>query len=150
MSGGWRGAVGADDVNSILSQLSGDEDGSLPRGMVGLTPTAIANGATTDVNCPMSAWMRVARLVLNPAAVVDLSYVQDIKIGTISLNIGTQPITCAAFARDAVGTSLEAAVWASPSVPPVVRIFNNTAASITYSGGIFGRVSLVRPEGASA
>jgi hypothetical protein len=137
--GGWPG-------------MGGDDDGeqALPRGMAGMTVTSITTGSTSNCNCPLNAYMRIARLVLNPAALVDLSYVADIKIGTISLNIGTQPIAAAAFARDAIGTGLEAAVWASPSVFPVVSIFNNTGGTVVYSGGLFGRVSLGRPAGAVA
>lgn len=147
------------DTDRILEALSGggwpgmgadDGDSGLPRGMAGMTVTSITTGSTTACNCQLNAYMRIARLVLNPAALVDLSYVSDIKIGTISLNIGTQPIAAAAFARDAIGTDLEAAVWASPSVFPVVWIYNNTGGTVVYSGGLFGRVSLGRPSGAVA
>lgn len=147
------------DTDRILAALSGggwpgmgaegDED-ALPRGMAGMAVTSITTGSTTACNCQLNAYMRISRLVLNPAAVVDLSYVSDVKIGTISLNIGTQPVAAVAFARDAVGTELEAAVWASPSVFPVVYIFNNSGGTIVYSGGLFGRVSLGRPSGAVA
>lgn len=152
MGGGWSGAMGADDdVDNILNALSGgDAEEALPRGFAGITPTSIAAAATTDVSCPLYAFMRLQRLVLNSAALVDLCYVVDIKIGTISLNVGTQPAPAAAFARDAVGTNLEAAVWASPSVAPTIRLFNNTGGAIVFSGVLFGRVSLSRPEGAVA
>lgn len=138
--GGWPG-MGADGE---------DDEKALPRGMAGMAVTSVTTGATTTANCNLNAYMRIQRLVLNPAALVDLSYVSDIKIGTISLNIGTQPIAAAAFARDAIGTGLEAAVWASPSVFPVVYIYNNTGGTVVYSGGLFGRVSLGRPSGAVA
>lgn len=148
------------DTDRILSALSGggwpgmgaDDDGenALPRGMAGMTVTSVTTGSTTTSNCNLNAYMRIQRLVLNPAALVDLSYISDVKIGTISLNVGTQPIAAAAFARDAIGTGLEAAVWASPSVFPVVYIFNNTGGTVVYSGGLFGRVSLGRPAGAVA
>jgi hypothetical protein len=36
-------------------------------------------------------------------------------------------------------------VWAGPSVPPVLRIQNGTAGSITYEGGAFGPVSITDP-----
>lgn len=147
------------DTDRILAALSGggwpgmgaeDTEDALPRGMAGMAVTSITTGSTTACNCQLNAYMRLSRLVLNPAAVVDLSYVSDIKIGTISLNIGTQPVAAVAFARDAVGTELEAAVWASPSVFPVVYLFNNTGGTVVYSGGLFGRVSLGRPSGAVA
>lgn len=133
-----------DDVSAILQELQGEED--YPKGFAGLVPTSVAAGATLPVNCPLTAYLKSNRLVLNPAAIVDLSYVQDIKVGTISLNVGSQPVPASAFARDAVGTTIDAAVWATPSVPPVVYIFNNTAAAIVYSGGFFGPVSLKAPS----
>lgn len=140
--GGWpgMGAAAQDD----------DSETFLPRGMAGMTVTSVTAGATLPAECKLSAFMRIQRLVLNSAGLVDLSYVQDIKIGTISLNIGSQPVAAAAFARDAVGTELEASVWASPSVFPVVYLYNNTAGTVVYSGGLFGRVSLGRPSGAVA
>lgn len=144
MSAGW-GNMGADDVDSILSQLQGDAPSNLPRGFAGMTPTSITTGSTIDVNVPLNAFMRIKRLLLNAAACVDLSYVSDIKVGTISLNIGTQPIPCVAFARDAVGCFIDAAVWASPSVYPVIKIYNNTGATVVYSGGVIGDVSLQKP-----
>lgn len=137
--GGWPGVGGSEEDESFL-----------PRGMAGMSVTSITTGTTTPCNCQLTAYLRIQRLVLNPAAVVDLSYVADIKIGTISLNIGQQPIAAAAFARDAVSTELEAAVWASPSVYPVVYMFNNTGGTVVYSGGLFGRVSLGKPSGAVA
>ncbi len=134
-----------DDVDDIMAQLSGDEDAGYPKGFAGLAPTSVGIGATVNVPCPLNAYLKPNRLVLNAAALVDLSYVQDIRVGTISLNVGTQPVPCAAFARDAVGTTIDAAVWAGPAVYPVVSIFNNTAAAIVYGGGIFGPVSLKPP-----
>lgn len=151
MAGGWNGApMGADDVDSILRDLSGDGGDSLPRGFAGMTVTSIATGATTNCTVPLNAFLRIKRPLLGAAACVDLSYVQDIKVGTISLNVGTQPIPCVAFARDAVGTYIDAAVWASPSVAPVIVIYNNSGGTIIYAGGIFGDVSLQRPAGAVA
>lgn len=142
MSGGWPTALGGnyDDVNGILA---GDEN--LPVGFAGLTPTSIAAAATTDVPFPLNAYIKVRRLVLGAAACVDLSRVIDLKVGTISLNVGTQGVPCVAFARDAVGTAIDAAVWATPSVPPVLRIQNATAAAIVYEGGVIGPVSIADP-----
>jgi hypothetical protein len=151
--GGWPSALGADETDRILQALSGaggDEEDALPRGMAGMTITTVAAAATTPCACPISAYLRLSKLLLNPAALVDKVYVADIKIGTISLNIGSAPIPAVAFARDAIGTHLEAAVWASPSVAPVIYMSNQTAAGIEFAGGLFGRVSLGRPSGAVA
>ena len=147
---GWPDEVG-DDVDDILDAIEGEEprkklkNSDFPRGFAGLTPTSIVAGATSDVPCPLQAWLRPNRLTLGAAACVDLSYVLDVKVGTISLNVGSQPAPCVCFARDAIGTSLNAAVWASPSVPPTVRIFNNTAGAIVYAGAFYGPVSRTEP-----
>jgi len=136
-------------VNDILAQLQGDDDdeAGLPKGFAGITPTSVAAGGAVGLPCPLTAFLKVRRLCLGGAACVDLSYVSDIKVGTISLNVGSQPVPCVAFARDAVGTSIDAAVWATPSVPPVVYVSNGTAAAIVYAGGFFGPVSLQAPQG---
>lgn len=156
---GWPDAVG-DDVEDILNAIQGDDDDdemgaakkrrninnrNFPRGFAGLTPTSIGAGVTADVSCPLQAWLRPNRLCLGAAACVDLSYVMDVKVGTISLNVGSQGVPCVVFARDSIGTELNAAVWASPSVPPVVRILNGTAGAIVYAGGFVGPVSRSEP-----
>lgn len=144
---GWGDRVG-DDVDDILNSLSGDEDAGYPKGFAGLTPTTLTTLLTGDVTCPLSAYLKPNRLVLGAAACVDKSFVMDLKVGTISLNVGSQGVPAVAFARDAVGTTIDAAVWASPSVAPVVRIYNGTAGTIIYEGGIFGPVSRTQPKGA--
>jgi hypothetical protein len=83
--------------------------------------------------------------VMGSAACVPLSYVSDIRVGTTSLNVGSQPVPCECFAKDAVGTTINAAVWAGPAVQPVVNVLNGTGGTITYSGGFFGPVSLTPP-----
>lgn len=145
MANGWGPSVG-DDLDDIMSSLQGADD--LPIGFAGLTPTDIATTVTTDVSVPLSAWLRIQRLVLGAAACVDKSRVQDVKVGTISLNVGTQPVPCVCFKNDSVMTQIYAAIWASPAVPPTVRITNGTAGTITYEGGLFGLVSRTQPKDA--
>lgn len=142
---GWGPSVG-DDVDDILNSLEGGEE--LPVGFAGLTPTDITTLLTSDIAVPLSAWLRIERLVLGAAACVDKSRVMDVKVGTISLNVGTQGVPCVAFKNDSVGTRIYAAIWASPAVPPTVRIYNGTAGTITYEGGLFGPVSRTQPQGA--
>lgn len=160
MAGGWP-RVG-DDTDDILRALSGDEGGdsaqleqerALPRGMAGVEPQSVGAAQSVAFDFPITAFMRIQKLVANSAALVDLVYVTNISVGTISLNISQKPVPMAAFARDAIGTQLEAAVWASPSVHPVVTVLNSTTQAITVSLGLFGRVALGArdlPRGAQA
>lgn len=141
---GWGNPSVGDDVDDILNSLQGDSD--YPIGFAGLTPTSIGATTTTDVSVPLSAWLRIERMVLGQASCVALCRVADVKVGTISLNVGTQAVPCEAFKHDAVGTKIAAAVWASPAVPPTVRLYNGTAGSIVFEGGLFGPVSRDQPR----
>lgn len=149
MAGGWGRTppnVG-DDVDEIMAQLSGPDDSSYPRGFAGLTPTSIAAAATgTPVSAPLNAWLKIQKLCLNTAALVDTFRVVRIDVGTIALNVGQQPVPGVCFARDAVGTQLDAAVWASPNVSPIVTFANGTTAAIVVEGGFFGPVSRSAPQ----
>lgn len=142
MAAGWPNVVAGDD-DDLLDALSGDE--KYPKGFAGLTPTTITTLVTTPISVPLNAYLKPNRLVLGAAAVVDKSFVQNLSVGTISLNVGTQGCCAVAFARDAQGTMIDAAVWASPSTPPIVTIYNGTSGTIIYEGGVFGPVSLVDP-----
>lgn len=145
MPGGWgRTAVG-DDVDELMAQLRGGDDDAYPRGFAGITPTSIAAAATTAVSAPLNAWLRIQKLCLNTAALVDTFRVTRIDVGTIALNVGQQPVPAVCFARDAVGTQLDAAVWASPNVPPITTFSNGTTAAIVVEGGFFGPVSRTEP-----
>lgn len=130
--------VGEDDLMATFGEDVASDD--LPGGFAGLGTTAIVAGATTAITCSLNAYLRPDRLVLGAAAIVDLMRVSDIKVGTISLNVGTLGASANCFARDAIGTRLRAAVTASPSVPPVVTVFNGTAGTVSVEGAIFGPV----------
>jgi hypothetical protein len=130
--------VGEDDLMASFGEdVTSDE---LPGGFAGLGTTAITAGSTTAITCSLNAYLRPDRLVLGAAAIVDLIRVSDIKVGTISLNVGTLGASANCFARDAVGTRLRAAVTASPSVPPVVTVFNGTPGTVSVEGALFGPV----------
>jgi hypothetical protein len=142
---GWP-QVG-DDVDDIMAQLSGDEDGNYPRGFAGLAVTSIATLVTTPITAALNAYMRIQRLCLGTAAIADLVRVTRIDVGSIALNVGSNPVPGVCFARDAVGTMLDASVWATPSVPPIVTVYNGTAGTVIVEGGLFGPVSLKAPPG---
>ena len=132
--------VGRSD-DDILSSLGADIDqDDLPGGFAGLTPTSVLTLTQVNISVPLNAFLRPDRLCLGTAATVALCRVVDLKVGTISLNVGQQPANADAFRYDAIGTRLKAAVTASPSVPPTVVFSNGTGGTIVVDGSIFGPV----------
>lgn len=159
-----------DSIDALVDELSGDDDDidfsgaegrrggarpqsgnktetynvkDLPIGFAGLTTTAsLGAGLTFTSDVPIKTAFRPDRLVLNTVA-LDLD-VADIVIGTIRLNVGSQPVPGVCFARDAIGTRLKCAVVATPSVFPQVVLVNPTAAAILLpKGGFFGPMKRV-------
>lgn len=130
-------SAGDDD---LLNAFLGDDDDNLPRGFAGFTPTSVLAGATTPVPIPLNANIRIDTLKLQTAATVALCYVNDLKVGTISLNVGQQGAAADSFRYDAVGTTMKGAVWGTPPVPPLVMFNNGTGATIVVAGAIFGPV----------
>lgn len=130
------------DENDVFASLMGDDStgDDVPGGFAGLGATSVATLTTSNITVPLNAFLRPDRLVMGAASVVDLCRVNDIKVGTTSLNVGSLGACAVAFARDAVGTRLRAAITGSPSVPPVVQFYNGTAATIIVEGALFGPV----------
>jgi hypothetical protein len=130
--------------NDVFSELMGDDEvrsGDLPGGFAGLGQTAVPTLTTANISVALNAVLRPDRLVLGAAAVVDLCRVNDIKVGTTSLNVGSLGACARAFAHDAQGTRLRGAVTASPTTPPIVQFYNGTAATIQVEGALFGPVA---------
>lgn len=157
-----------DDIDELVAELSGDDDDidfsgdarpvrgkpdtykvkDLPIGFAGLTPTQVGIGATSIIDCPVKTAFRPDRLVLEAALaagtdVLPNARVNDIIIGTIRLNVGSQPVPGRSFRYDAIGTRLRCAVVATPSVFPQVSITNTNAAAINVEGGFFGPMKRV-------
>ena len=130
--------VGDDDLLGRLGEDINSDD--VPGGFAGLGATSVTTLITSNITVSLNAYLRPDRLVLGAASIVDLCRVNDIKVGTISLNVGSLGCSANCFARDAVGTRLRAAVTASPSVPPVVVFYNGTAGTVIVEGGLFGPV----------
>lgn len=133
-----------DEVDTLLAQMSGDDElnaNNLPIGFAGLTPTSVTTLNTGTLTCPLNAVLRPDRLVMGTASRVALSRVNQIAVGTVNLNVGTQSSPCEAFSPDAIGTRLRAAVTGTPSVPPNVTVYNGTGGTIVYEGVFFGPVA---------
>lgn len=158
------------NINDLVDELSGDngEDNvdfsgaagrsqraresynvaDLPIGFAGLTPTTVAIGGTSVIDVPVKTAFRPDRMVLEAALaagtdVLPNARVNDIIIGTIRLNVGSQPVPGRSFRYDAIGTRLRCAVVATPSVFPQVSITNTNAAAILVEGGMFGPMKRV-------
>jgi len=109
--------------------------GNLQRIAAGIPRQAIAAGASADLQITNSEPFRPDRIVLGLAAQgLDVT---NVRIGTKSLNVTSQPISGNCFAENAVGTHLSG-YTAQPGVGFVVSCQNNTAGSITSGGGVFG------------
>lgn len=128
-----------------LAQMSGDLD-SPPRQFCGFTPTSLATTVSGTIAVPLKANIFLDRPLFGQAACVALSRCTDIAVGTISMNVGSQPIPCEAWRYDATHCMLNFPVLASPSVPPTVSVDNQTAGTVVYEGGFIGRVSSARPQ----
>lgn len=136
--GRYQPIVGGD--NDILGALGDDFADDLPGGFAGLTQTSVATLTQANITVPLNADLRPDRLCLGTAATVALCQVVDMKVGTISLNVGQAPANADAFRYDAVGTRLRAAVTGTPSVPPTIVFYNGTGGTIVVQGSIFGPV----------
>jgi len=130
-----------------LAALAGDM-GDVSRQFCGFTPTTLTTGLSGTIAVPLKANMYLDRPVFGQASCVALSRCTDIAVGTISMNVGSQPIPCEIWRYDATGNFLNFPVMASPSVAPTVSVTNATAGTLVYEGGFLGRVSSARPPGA--
>jgi hypothetical protein len=111
------------------------EGGSLQRVAAGIPRQTIAAAASADLQITVSEPFRPDRIVLSTAAqALDVS---NIKIGTKSLNVTSNPISGNCFSEQAINTYLQG-YTAQPGVGFVLSVTNNTGASITSGGGVFG------------
>ena len=135
-AGGDRAAgtaiVGAMGQNPKVVQVP---DGELQRVAAGVPRLSIAAGAQAVANIVVSEEFRPDRIILSDAALT--LDVLDVSIGTKSLNVSSDPIAGACFARDAIGSHL-AGYTAKPGVGFKIRFENNTAAAIDMTAGVFG------------
>lgn len=108
---------------------------NLQRLVAGIPRSAIAAAGTYDAQITNTEPFRPDRIVLNTAA--QALDVTNVKVGTKSLNVTSNPISGNCFSEQAVNTQLQG-YTAQPGVGFVISFINNTAGSITTSGGVFG------------
>jgi hypothetical protein len=135
---GYQDLVGADDLDSILNAVRGNDivgasgggrqkvsASSLPISFVGVPVTVLSTSYVT-IQVPIQRALRPDRLVVSrvEAATIDIL---DIKVGTISLNASVNPVPADCFAPDAMGTALRAVVTATPAVGLQITVKATTA-----------------------
>lgn len=109
--------------------------GNIQRIMAGVPRQALAAAATVELSVTVSEPFRPERLILSTAAqALDLN---NLRIGTKSLNVTTNPVSGNCFNEQAVGSHV-VGYTAQAGVGFVLSLQNNTAGSITTGGGVFG------------
>jgi hypothetical protein len=134
--------VGYDD-NYGGGEVAGDMDqvdaSKLPQNFAATVPQTLAASAVgVLIQLQPLRVIRPDRIVFDrvqAAAVL----VNDIKIGTTSLNASNGSIPADAFAPDAQGTSMRATMTASQNLAIWFNVTNKTAAAITnFAIGVIG------------
>ncbi len=146
---GYDDLVGADDMDSILNAVRGNDivgasarsgrqkvsASSLPISFVGLPITTLST-AIVNIQVPIQRAIRPDRLVIERVGGPTIN-IYDIKVGTVSLNASVNPVPADCFAPDAMGTALRAVVTAVPAVGIQLTV-NATAATPVLRGAFFG------------
>lgn len=103
---------------------------SLPQNFAASVPQTVAAGASrVNLEIKLLRVLRPDRLVFDRVQAASL-LVDDVKIGTTSLNASVGSIQADAFAPDANGTSMRATVTGSPMLSINVTVSNKTATAI--------------------
>jgi hypothetical protein len=109
--------------------------GDTRRIMAGIPRQAVAAAASADLTSTVTEPFKFERLMLSVAA--QALDVTNIKIGMKSLNVTSNPISGNCFSEQANGSTLDG-YTAQAGVGFIVSVVNNTVASITTGGGVFG------------
>lgn len=132
--------IGAVEIGAVARGPGGQQNvrqtaGQLQRILAGVPRQAVAAAASADLSIVVSEAFRPERIVLSVAA--QALDVTNIRIGTKSLNVTSNPISGNTFSEQAIGTHV-VGYTAQPGVGFVVSVQNNTAGSITTGGGVLG------------
>lgn len=109
--------------------------GNLQRVCAGIPSSSLGAGLSTDVQVTVSEPFRPDKIILSVAS--QALNVTNIKIGTKSLNVTSNPISGNCFSEQAIGSHLEG-YTAQPGVGFVISLQNPTGGAITIGGGVFG------------
>lgn len=109
--------------------------GALQYLIAGIPRQSVAAAASADLQVTTSETFRPDRLILSTAA--QALDVTNIKIGTKTINVTSNPISGNCFSEQAVGSVIRG--WTAQSgVGFLISVTNNTVAAITSGGGVFG------------
>ncbi len=131
--------TGATEIGAVEIGAKGPRvrttGGNIQRIMAGVPRQALAAAASVELSVTVSEPFRPERVVLSTAA--QALDVNNIRIGTKSLNVTSNPLSGNCFHEQAVGTHV-VGYTAQAGVGFTLALVNNTAGSITTGGGVFG------------
>lgn len=107
----------------------------LQRVMAGIPQASLAAAGNVDSQITVSEAFRPDRIILDTASWA--LNVTNVRIGTKSLNVTSNPLAGECFARDSVGGYLQG-YTAQPGVGFIISFSNPTAGALTPRGGIIG------------
>lgn len=132
---GARRSRGEPQQNMGMSAQVRQTPGALQYLIAGIPRQSVAAAASADLQVTTSETFRPDRLILSVAA--QALDVTNIKIGTKTINVTSNPISGNCFSEQAVGSVIRG--WTAQSgVGFLISVTNNTVAAITSGGGVFG------------
>lgn len=131
--------VGAAEDPGAPETESAQDAKNLPQSFVGIPYTQCNVGERTYIQCKIERDLRPDRMIL-PYDVARGYVINDIRVGTISLNASINPVVGTAFAGTTFGTRLRATVTATPNNGISLEVTRRDTAStgLYFCGGIFG------------
>jgi hypothetical protein len=109
--------------------------GVMQRIMAGIPRTTIGASSSAEVPVTVSEPFRPEKLIFSPAAqVLDLN---NLRIGTKSLNVTSNPLSGNCFSEKAVGSHV-IGYTAQAGVGFVLSMANPTTSAVVLGGGCFG------------
>lgn len=109
--------------------------GNVRRLFAGIPSTSVAAAASNDVACNIAEPFRPDRLMLSVVAQALL--VTNLRIGTKSMNVSSNPISGNCFSEQAVNNDLSG-YTAQPGVGMLLSVNNPGASAVVLTGGFFG------------
>jgi hypothetical protein len=128
-------SIGAIEIGADGQPRVRQRAGSIQRLMAGIPRTIIAAATTAEVAVTVSEPFRPEILIFgDEGQLLDLN---NLRIGTKSLNVTSNPISGNCFSPEALDTHI-IGYTAQAGVGFVLSMANNTASQYTLTGGCFG------------
>lgn len=132
--------VGAAEDPSETPEAGMSRDAlALPQSFVGIPYTTLGDNVRTNIQVPIQRDIRPDRLII-PTLIGRRTQIDDIRVGTVSLNASMAPMPAEAFATLSFGTRLRATVTATPSVGIMLSVtkWDVTEGVDVFCGAVFG------------